>query len=57
MYQGYLERGFAAGPRDREPLTALLGHSPRTYEGFAGEIAAYWHSREEAAQWYSTTGR
>jgi uncharacterized protein YbjT (DUF2867 family) len=42
MFQGYLERGFAAGPGDLETLTALLGHSPRTYEAFARETAAEW---------------
>jgi len=42
MYQGYLERGFAAGPGDLERLTALLGHAPRTYEAFARETTAEW---------------
>lgn len=42
MFQGYLERGFAAGPGDLEKLTALLGHVPRTYEAFARETAAEW---------------
>jgi len=42
MFQGYLERGFAAGPGDLETLTALLGHSPRTYEAFARETVAEW---------------
>ena len=42
MFQGYLERGFAAGPGDLETLTALLGHLPRTYEAFARETAAEW---------------
>jgi uncharacterized protein YbjT (DUF2867 family) len=42
MYQGYLERGFAAEALDEEILTALLGHAPRTYEAFAREIAAGW---------------
>jgi uncharacterized protein YbjT (DUF2867 family) len=42
MFQGYLERGFAAGPGDLEALTALLGHSPRTYEAFARETVAEW---------------
>ena len=35
MFQGYLERGFAADPGDVEALTALLGHAPRRYQDFA----------------------
>jgi hypothetical protein len=31
MFQGYLERGFAAGEGDVEAQTALLGHAPRRY--------------------------
>jgi uncharacterized protein YbjT (DUF2867 family) len=42
MFQGYLERGFAAGPGDLETLTALLGHAPRSYEDFASETALEW---------------
>ncbi len=42
MFQGYLERGFAAGKGDVESLTALLGHAPRSYEAFAKETAASW---------------
>jgi uncharacterized protein YbjT (DUF2867 family) len=42
MYQGYLERGFAAEPGDLETLTTLLGHPPRTYEAFARETIAEW---------------
>jgi uncharacterized protein YbjT (DUF2867 family) len=42
MYQGYLERGFAAEPGDIETLTALLGHAPRTYEAFARDCADRW---------------
>ena len=42
MFQGYLERGFAAEAGDVETLTALLGHTPRRYEDFAGETAALW---------------
>jgi hypothetical protein len=39
MYQGYLERGFAAEANDEEIVAALLGHAPRTYETFARESA------------------
>jgi len=44
MFQGYLERGFGAEPSDLGTLTALLGHSPRTYEAFARETAAAWNA-------------
>jgi len=47
MFQGYLERGFAAERGDLETLTELLGHSPRRYEDFAEETALAWrHSQE-----------
>ena len=42
MFQGYLERGFAAGTGDLETLTALLGHRPRNYADFARETAIEW---------------
>lgn len=42
MFQGYLERGFAAEKGDLETLTALLGHAPRTYESFARETVVEW---------------
>jgi uncharacterized protein YbjT (DUF2867 family) len=42
MFQGYLERGFIAGPGDIEILTKLLGHKPRSYENFAREAAQSW---------------
>ena len=44
MFQGYLERGFAAEPGDIETLTILLGHAPRRYEDFAQETAAEWRT-------------
>jgi len=44
MFQGYLERGFAAEPGDVETLTQLLGHPPRRYEDFAKETAALWNA-------------
>ncbi len=47
MFQGYLERGFAAGEGDLEMLTALLGHAPRRYEDFAKETALEWKKDEE----------
>lgn len=42
MFQGYLERGFVAGDKDLETLTALLGHAPRRYEDFAKETVLEW---------------
>ena len=42
MFQGYLERGFAAGEGDVEAVTALLGHAPRRYEDFAREVTSEW---------------
>ncbi len=42
MFQGYLERGFAAEEGDMATLTTLLGHPPRPYEDFARETAAKW---------------
>jgi uncharacterized protein YbjT (DUF2867 family) len=47
MFQGYLERGFAAEPGDVETLTTLIGHPPRTYEAFARETAAEWLPLQE----------
>jgi len=44
MFQGYLERGFAAEAGDVETLTLLLGHAPRRYEDFAKETAAFWNA-------------
>jgi uncharacterized protein YbjT (DUF2867 family) len=42
MFQGYLERGFAAEKGDVETLTTLLGRAPRTYEAFARETVVEW---------------
>jgi len=42
MFQGYLERGFAAEKGDLATLTALLGHAPRSYENFARETVLEW---------------
>jgi uncharacterized protein YbjT (DUF2867 family) len=42
MFQGYLERGFAAEEGDLKTLTELLGHAPRSYEEFARETALEW---------------
>jgi uncharacterized protein YbjT (DUF2867 family) len=44
MFQGYLERGFAAEKSDLAILTKLLGHAPRSYENFARETAVEWRS-------------
>ena len=42
MFQGYLERGFAATAEDIATLTELLGHAPRRYEDFAKEAVLEW---------------
>jgi uncharacterized protein YbjT (DUF2867 family) len=44
MFQGYLERGFAAEAGDLQTLTQLLGHPPRRYEDFAAETAVNWQA-------------
>lgn len=45
MFQGYLDRGFAAEEGDIEMLTKLLGHAPRSYEDFAREAAQLWQTK------------
>jgi uncharacterized protein YbjT (DUF2867 family) len=47
MFEGYLERGFAAERGDLETLTELLGHSPRRYEDFARETMLAWQQSQE----------
>lgn len=42
MFQGYLERGFAAEDGDIEIATKLLGHPLRRYEDFARETVEAW---------------
>ena len=42
MFQGYLERGFAAEAGDVETLTEILGHTPRRYEDSAMQTASRW---------------
>jgi len=49
MFQGYLERGFAAEAGDVETLTELLGHAPRRYEEFARETLLKWQELSKAA--------
>jgi uncharacterized protein YbjT (DUF2867 family) len=44
MFQGYLERGFAAEEGDVEMVTKLLGHAPRRYEDFAQETVRIWQT-------------
>lgn len=46
MFQGYLERGFAAETGDLKTLTELLGHAPRSYEEFARETALEWQNNK-----------
>lgn len=42
MFQGYFDRGFASTETEVARLTKLLGHAPRSYEGFAAQTAAMW---------------
>jgi uncharacterized protein YbjT (DUF2867 family) len=49
MFQGYLERGFAAEAGDLEMLTALLGHAPRSYEAFVRETVETWRREKNQA--------
>jgi uncharacterized protein YbjT (DUF2867 family) len=42
MFQGYLERGFAADSGDVATLTKLIGHEPRAYEDFVKETVHAW---------------
>jgi uncharacterized protein YbjT (DUF2867 family) len=46
MFEGYLERGFAAEKGDLKTLTELLGHAPRSYEEFARETALEWQNNK-----------
>jgi uncharacterized protein YbjT (DUF2867 family) len=50
MFQGYLERGFAAESGDIETLTQLLGHPPRSYADFAKETALNWQKQQAVEQ-------
>jgi uncharacterized protein YbjT (DUF2867 family) len=47
MFQGYLERGFAADEGDLEALTRLLGHAPRRYQAFARETQLEWQKARD----------
>lgn len=49
MFQGYLERGFAAEDGDIETLKKLLGHPPRRYADFAKETVGGWQTSSRAA--------
>jgi uncharacterized protein YbjT (DUF2867 family) len=42
MYQGFIERGFSNTEDQTARVAALLGHQPRTYSSFAGELAREW---------------
>jgi uncharacterized protein YbjT (DUF2867 family) len=47
MFQGYLERGFAADGGDVATLTKLLGHEPRAYEDFVKETVHAWRDLDD----------
>src|ERR1700721_190871 len=42
MFQGYVERGLSNTEDQAARFAALLGHQPRTYSGFAEELANEW---------------
>ena len=42
MFQGYVERGLSNTEDQAARFAALLGHQPRTYSGFAEELAKDW---------------
>ena len=42
MFQGYVERGLSNIEDQAARFAALLGHQPRTYSGFAEELAKEW---------------
>ena len=42
MFQGYVERGLTNTEDQTACFAALLGHQPRTYSSFAGELAKEW---------------
>jgi len=42
MFQGFVERGFSNTENQANDFAALLGHEPRTYSGFAEELAREW---------------
>jgi uncharacterized protein YbjT (DUF2867 family) len=42
MFQGYVERGLSNTEDQTARFAALLGHQPRTYSGFATELAKEW---------------
>ena len=42
MFQAYFDRGFESTETEVARLTKLLGHAPRSYEGFATQAATAW---------------
>ncbi|MGH9473389.1 MAG: SDR family oxidoreductase [Terriglobales bacterium] len=56
MFQGYVERGFAPSQSDAARFADLLGHEPRTYRSYAGELAKQWAAAGNAAERLSARG-
>ncbi len=48
MFQGYIDRGFISTETEVARITTLLGHAPRSYEGFAAETATLWKAQASA---------
>ena len=42
MFQGYVERGLSNTEDQTARFASLLGHQPKTYSGFAAELAKEW---------------
>jgi uncharacterized protein YbjT (DUF2867 family) len=44
MYRHFQEHGLAATEAELDQVRDILGHEPRSFDGFAGETAARWKS-------------
>jgi hypothetical protein len=42
MFEGFVERGFRNAEDQTARVAALLGRPPRTYSGYAEELASEW---------------
>ena len=47
MFEGFVERGFRNTEDQTAHVAALLGHPPRTYRGYAEELATEWAAAEQ----------
>jgi len=44
MYRHFQEHGLAATEAELDQVRDILGHEPRSFDGFADETAARWKS-------------